>query len=914
MFRFPSSFIYFNFNDKEKSPMHRRSLPLLLLVLAFSLPALAQLPPLIDRELFFGDPEISGSQISPDGRFITFLKPFRGVRNIWVKTRTELFDSARPITADTARPVTSYFWSLDSKYVLYAQDKGGDENYRIYAVDPKAVGDPVPLARDLTPMEKVRAIVIDVPRTTPGEIIVGLNDRRSDLHDVYRLDLSTGARKLIWKNEQNVVGWQTDIEGALRLGLRQTPDGGMEILRVAGDSLVPIYAVNEQEQCFPIRFTLGGNSFYLATNKGAGTDKMQLELFDMKTGTTTLVERDPENEVDFSTAIFSDVSNELLATVYAGDRQRVYPKQKQFAHDWEQMKKVLPPGELSFGSSTLDERISLVGVSSDVDPGSRYLFDRATGKAELLYHARPNLPFADLAPEKPVRYTSRDGLVIPAYLVLPRGVPAENLPVVMLIHGGPWGRDFWGYDPEAQFLANRGYGVLMPNFRGSTGYGKKFLNAGNKQWGTGFMQHDISDGVKYLIAEKIADPKRVAIYGGSYGGYATLAGLAFTPDLYAAGVSYVGPSNIITLLNSIPSYWAPMKKMFDIRVGDMSKPAEKNMLEAQSPLNSASSIRAPLLVVQGANDPRVKKAESDRIVIALRDRGQPVEYLVAPDEGHGFAGRDNRMAFYTAMEKFLASHIGGRFQESVTPEVKKKLDVLTVDVKTVKPPETAPAESAAPPAQFRPSLISAGMQQYTTSFTMAGQKMVMSTVRSIAAAHSERKKIWRVVDVTSGGMGSGTDTVDIDAATGCTLHRAARQGPGMLLLDFSPDGVKGSMNMSGKPTPVDVKFSGELVSDNAGIDVAICTLSLKEGYRATVNMFDSSIWKVRPMVLAVTAREKVTTGAGSFDAYVVDVKPVDGGSGNLKYWITVEHPRVVRNDSEIPESMGGGIVTTELAK
>lgn len=901
--------------------MRRRTTFLLLLVLASSLPGFAQLPPLIDRELFFGDPEVSGSQISPDGRFITFLKPFKGIRNIWMKTRAESFDRARPITADTTRPVNTYFWSLDSKYVLYAQDKGGDENYRIYAVDPNASGDPVPRARDLTPLEKVRATLIDVPRNTPGEILIGLNDRRTDLHDVYRLTLSTGAKKLLWKNEQNVVGWQTDLKGALRLGLRQTPDGGMEILRVDRDSLVRIYAVNEQEQCSPLRFTPDGNSFYLATNKGAATDRMQLELFDLKTGTTALVEKDPENEVDFSTAIFSDVTNELLATVYSGDRQRVYPKQDQFARDWEQMKKVLPPGELSFGSSTLDETISLVGVSSDVDPGSRYLFDRTTGKAELLYHARPNLPSADLAPAKPVRYTSRDGLVIPAYLILPRGVPAENLPVVMLIHGGPWGRDFWGYDPEAQFLANRGYGVLMPNFRGSTGYGKKFLNAGNKQWGTGFMQHDISDGVKYLIAEKIADPKRVAIYGGSYGGYATLAGLAFTPDLYAAGVSYVGPSNIITLLNSIPPYWAPIKKMFDVRVGDMSKPEEKKMLEAQSPLNSATNIRAPLLVVQGANDPRVKKAESDQIVIALRDRGQAVEYLVAPDEGHGFAGRDNRMALYTAMEKFFAKNIGGRYQESVPPEVKKKLDILTVDVKSVKAPETAPAESAAPvapqappPAGFRPSRISAGRQKLTTSFTMMGQKMVMTTVRSVAAARARGKKIWRVVDVTSGGMGAGTDTVDIDASTACTLHRAALQGPGILLLDFTPEGVRGSMNMPGKPIPVDVKFSGPLVSDNAGIDVAVCTLPLKEGYRATLNMFDSSIWKVRPMILAVTGREKITTEAGSFDAFVVDVKPAEGGSGNLKYWITVTAPRIVRNDSEIPESMGGGIVTTELAK
>jgi len=894
--------------------MIRSAFVTLFLVLGFSIPGFGQLPPLIDRELFFGDPEISGSQISPDGRYITFLKPLNGVRNIWVKTRSEPFDSARPITADTARPVSSYFWSLDSKFVLYVQDKGGDENYRLYAVDPDAAADPAARTRDLTPGGKVRVEIIDLPRSSPGEIIIGVNDRRPDLHDVYRLNIATGAKTLLWKNDRNVVGWLADLGGNLRLGVRQTSDGGTEVLRIDGESLTRIYSVNEQEECSLIRFTPDGNKFYLATNRGAAADRTQIELFDMKTGTTTLVEKDPENEVDFSTAIFSDVTNELLATVYVGDRMRLYPKQEQFARQWEQMKKVLPPGEYSFGSSTLDENISLVGVSSDVNPGSRYLFDRTTGKAELLYNARPNLPSADLAAEKPVRYTSRDGLVIPAYLILPRGVPAENLPVVILVHGGPWGRGSWGYDPEAQFLANRGYGVLMPNFRGSTGYGKKFLNAGNKQWGTGFMQHDISDGVKYLVVEKIADPKRVAIYGGSYGGYATLAGLAFTPDLYAAGVSYVGPSNIITLLKSIPPYWAPVKKMFDVRVGDMSKPDEKKMLESQSPLNSAGNIRAPLLVVQGANDPRVNRGESDRIVIALRDRGRPVEYLVAPDEGHGFAGRDNRMALYTAMEKFLAQHIGGRYQESVAPEVQKRLDVLTVDVKSLKAPDTAHAESPAPRAVLRPSRISASTQTYTTSFSMGGQKMVMTTTRSITAASANGKKFWRVVDVTTGGMGAGTDTVDIDAQTGCTLHRAALQGPGMLLLRFSPEGVSGTMTMQGKVIPVDVKFSGGIVSDNAGIDVAPCTLPLAEGYRSTLNMFDSSNWKVRPMTVAVSAREKISTGAGSFDAFVVDVKPADGGSGALKYWITASAPRIVRNDAEIPESMGGGIVTTELAK
>ncbi|MEK6570275.1 MAG: alpha/beta fold hydrolase, partial [Bacteroidota bacterium] len=425
--------------------------------------------------------------------------------------------------------------------------------------------------------------------------------------------------------------------------------------------------------------------------------KIQLELYDLSTGKTTLVDKDPMNEVDFAGALFSDVTNELLATFYLGDKMRLYPKQKKFGEDYARLKKALPEGEISIGSMTEDENLWIVAVSSDVDPGSRYLFDRKTGNAELLYRSRPNLPSKDLASMKPVRYSSRDGMTIPAYLVSPKGIPAKILPTVMLIHGGPWGRVPWGYNSEAQFLANRGYAVLIPNFRGSTGYGKKFLNAGNKQWGTGYMQHDISDGVKYLITEGIADPKRVGIYGGSYGGYATLAGLTFTPELYAAGVSYFGPSNIITLLNTIPPYWAPVKKIFDVRVGDQNNPEDQKRLAEQSPLNSAKNIRVPLLVVQGANDPRVKKAESDQIVVAVREQAKPVEYLVAPDEGHGFVGRENRLAFYTAQERFFAKHLGGRFQESVTPEVQKKLTALTVDVRTVTMP-AMPKTEAAPSA------------------------------------------------------------------------------------------------------------------------------------------------------------------------------------------------------------------------
>ncbi|MCX6168804.1 MAG: S9 family peptidase [Ignavibacteriales bacterium] len=660
---------------------------LILFLLGLTMQLFAQLPPIIDREQFFGDPEISSAQISPDGKYITFIKPFNNVRNIWVKERNQKFEEARPLTNDIKRPVRSYFWSQDSRYVLYVQDQGGNENFRVYAVDPSVIGDPVPPARDLTPLDKVRAFIYDVPRKFPNEIFIGLNDRNPQLHDVYKLNLTTGERTLLRKNDENIAAWYFDLDGNLRLGQRQTADGGTEFLKVDGDKLVSIYTVNNEESASPTRFTPDGNSFYLVTNKGENTDKIEFALYDLKTNEIKKIESDPENEVDFAGAIFSDITDQLLATFYLGDYVRIYFKDKEFENSYNQLKKGLPEGEIGLMAMSKDENLWIVNVSRDVDPGSVYLFDKTTGQTELLYKSRPSLPIENLAPMKAIKYKAKDGLMIPAYLVLPKGVQANNLPTILFPHGGPWARDVWGYNAYAQFLANRGYAVLVPNFRGSTGYGKKFLNSGNKQWGRGTMQQDLTDGVNYLIQEGIADPKKIGIAGGSYGGYATLAGLTFTPDVYAAGFDIVGPSNILTLLNSIPPYWAPIRKMFDVRVGDMNIPEEKKMLEEQSPFNYAKEIKAPLYVVQGANDPRVNKAESDQIVVALRDLGRNVEYMVAPDEGHGFAGKENRLAMVVAMEKFFKKYLGGRVQEDVNPEIQKKLDEITVDVKTVTMPK-----------------------------------------------------------------------------------------------------------------------------------------------------------------------------------------------------------------------------------
>jgi len=609
------------------------------------------------------------------------------VINIWVKGIDEPMSAARAVTEDKNSPIPAYFWSQDSKNILFIQDKGGNENFRIYAVSPTAQvakGQTVPEAKDLTPLEKVTAIIYAVPENNPNIMIVGLNDRDQRFHDVYSVNIATGERKLLYKNDRNVASWVADLEGNLRLAVISLPDGGTQINRIEGDKLVEVYRCKFGETCSPIRFHKDGKRVYMATNKGDKVDLTRLVLFNPQTQNLEVVDSDPEQKVDFGAPVFSKETEELIATVYIGDRQRIYPKNQQFAADLAYLKQNLPDGELGLSSMTEDGLKMIVTISSDIDPGSAYVFDRQSKKLTLLYQILPELKRENLARMTPIRYTARDGLEIPAYLTLPVGKPRRNLPVIVMPHGGPWARDIWGYDPFTQFLANRGYAVFQPNFRASTGFGKKFLNAGNKQWGTGTMQHDITDGVNYLIKQGIADQSRVGIFGISYGGYATLAGLAFTPELYAAGVSYVGPSNLITLFQSIPPYWESFKAELELRMGNPETPEGREQLKQQSPLFSADKMKAPLMVIQGANDPRVKQAESDQIVAALRNKEIDVQYLLAPDEGHGFRKETNRLAVAAALEQFFAQHLQGRYQESVSPEVKKQLDDLTVDINTVK--------------------------------------------------------------------------------------------------------------------------------------------------------------------------------------------------------------------------------------
>ncbi len=890
----------------------------LLCPLPHSVSAQSDIPPLIDREIIFGDPEIAGAQISPDGRFISFRKPFNGVMNIWMKRTEEPFDAARPMTSDTTRPIMGYFWSQDSKYILYVQDKGGDENYHIYAVDPESLPEPetaVPPARNLTPIDNVRAYIYSVPESTPNRIIIGLNDRNPQLHDVYALDLTTGERELLFKNEENVAGWMADYDGNIRLAIRQTQDGGTEILRVEGEQLISVYSVNNEETAYPTVFHRDNKRVYFVTNKG-DRDLTQLVLFDPATGQKELLETDPEGRVDFGGSIFSRKTRELLATYYVGDRLRVYPKDEKFAAEYRKLTDALPAGDIYFGSSTLDETLQLVSVTSDVDPGATYLYNRETGEVSFLYRPRPKLPTQSLSPMQAIRYTARDGREIPAYLTIPKGMQPRNLPVVVFPHGGPWARDNWGYDSYAQFLSNRGYAVFQPNFRGSTGYGKDFLNSGNKEWGTGAMQHDITDGVRYLIDQGIADPERVAIFGGSYGGYATLAGLAFTPGLYAGGISFVGPSNIITLLNSIPPYWAPLKKLFAVRVGDLEDPEDVGRMESQSPLFSAHHITAPLLVVQGANDPRVKKAESDQIVVALRDLGREVEYIVAPDEGHGFAGRENRIALTVAIEKFFADHLGGRYQMDVPEDIAKKLSDITVDITTVELPKPIGMTEGTDNIQL-PKVSGNRIKEqdlhYKMSIQMAGQELEIQSTRSIKRTDLNGRKTLKIVDSSTSPMGEAADTVFIDADTFYPIHRSTTQGMAKIKIDYTPEQIKGDINVGPQHMPIDVKLASPVFGDGAALDMVLLGLPLSVGYETYLRSFNVNLQKSRTMKLTVTGTEGVEVAGDTIDAFKVEVVPIDDESGKKTAWISTGQSReLLRSVDQLSSAMGGGIITTEM--
>ena len=566
----------------------------------------------------------------------------------------------------------------------------------------------------------------------------------------------------------------------------------------------------------------------------------------------------------------------------------------------------MPNLEVTIAGGTNDDRKWMIVASGDTEPGARYIFDRDTKALTRQYQVFEKLPRQHLAGMKPIRYKSSDGLEIPAYLTLPKGPAPKNLPLLVIPHGGPWARDTFGYNALAQFFANRGYAVLSPNFRGSTGYGKKFLNAGNNEWG-GKMQDDITFGVKHLVAEGVADPRRVAILGGSYGGYATLAGVAFTPDVYKAAVSIVGPSNLITLLDSIPPYWEAGRKMFHMRMGDPTTPEGKKQLERQSPLNSAAKIKTPLLVIQGANDPRVKKAESDQIVIALRDRGFPVEYIVAPDEGHGFARPVNNMAMYAGIEKFLWRHLGTRYQESVPREVSARLREITVDPKTVKLAKPVDTSAVTMPKPSQPLEIAPAT--YAVTIALGGQSMKMESSNTVTEAGGT----FTVTETMKTPQGEATDVSTIDKSTLAVKTREIKQGPMAITVTFDGAKATGTAAMGGPAQPIAVDTGGQLFADGPGAFRSIAALPLKDGYTTTFRNFDPMKRKAGVKQAKVVGIDDVTVPAGTFKAWKVEIKSAAGEPGDQTVWVDSTSRRIVKITATLPE-MGGAVATMELQK
>ena len=593
---------------------------------------------------FFKNPEKSGYQISPDGKYISYLGPYKKRMNIFVRPIDS--EKAKRITKVTDRDLGGYFWKSGSRLV-YLKDNAGDENFHLYAVNADGSG-----LKDLTPFDGVKADFVDVLEDNDNEMLIQLNKDNREFFDVFRLNINTGELTKIAQNPGNITGWITDHDGKLRVAT--TTDGTKSSLlyrETETDTFVSVITTNFKESINPLFFDFDNKNLYVTSN--LGRDKAAIVKINPQTGAELSVLFE-HSDVDAGGLFYSHKRKVLTAITFT-----TWKKYRKFLDGptlemFENLGTLLPGYEIAISSSTKDEDTHIIRTYSDKTLGAYYLYTFSSNKLEPIGEVSPWLKETEMAAMKPISFRTRDGLVINGYLTLPVGVDAKNLPVVINPHGGPWARDNWGFNPEVQFLANRGYAVLQLNFRGSTGYGRQFWEMSFKQWGLN-MQNDITDGVKYLIKQGIADPKRIAIYGASYGGYATLAGITYTPDLYAAAVDYVGVSNLLSFMQTIPPYWKPYLEMMHEMVGNPD--TELELLKTASPVFHVDQIKTPLFVAQGAKDPRVNINESNQIVEALKKRGVAVEYMIKKNEGHGFQNEENQFDFYKAMEKFLAKHL-----------------------------------------------------------------------------------------------------------------------------------------------------------------------------------------------------------------------------------------------------------------
>ena len=616
-------------------------------------------PPLIPMKDFFRNPVKTSFKLSPNGEYLAFMQPWENRLNVHVQKIGE--EKITRITEAKARDIAGYMWASNNR-IVYAQDKGGNENWHIFAVNIDGSND-----KELTPFEGVRAGLLDDLEDDEEHMLIQMNKNDPRIFDVYKLNINTGDMEMVAKNPGNITGWQTDWDGKIRIA--STTDGVNTSLlyrKTEKDPFKKVITTNFKESLSPLFFTFdNGDIIYAASN--LGRDKTAIVKYDLAANKELeMIYQHPE--VDVSNLMRSKKRKVITGVSFTTDKRHYHFFDDQRKELQKILQKKLPGYEVVVTNMNKAEDKALIRTYSDKTRGAYYFYDLNSKDFRKLADVSPWLNEEYMADQKPIQYQSRDGLTIHGYLTLPKGVEPKNLPVVVNPHGGPWYRDRWGFNPEVQFLANRGYAVLQMNFRGSTGYGRHFWEISFKKWGKE-MQDDITDGVKWLIKEGIADSNRVGIYGGSYGGYATLAGLTFTPDLYACGVDYVGVSNLFTFMKTIPPYWKPYLDMLHEKVGDPEK--DKELLASASPVLHADKITAPLFIAQGKNDPRVNIDESDQMVEALKKRGIDVEYMVKVNEGHGFHNEENRFDFYAAMEKFLAKHLGGRQTPPAAPDSEK---------------------------------------------------------------------------------------------------------------------------------------------------------------------------------------------------------------------------------------------------
>ena len=636
--------------------------------------AYAEAPPLIPREVLFGNPERAAPQLSPDATHIAWLAPDKkNVLQVWIKTVGQGIGQSddQMVTADKKRGIRQYFWAPDSKMLIYLQDGDGDENFHVHGVDLTNKND-----RDYTAIQGVRASITAVEPAIPNEILVEMNARDRHLFDVYRLNLQSGALALDTQNPGDVAGWQADNKLNVLGAQIQTPDGGTEI-RVRDNAQSPwrtLMKVGPEENLGLLDFSADGKSVYLESSVGADTARVIQR--DLATGNEKVIAF--SDAVDAGIVVINPTTRVIEAVSFEPGRRTWKVIDPGVKADFDAIAK-LDSGDFTILNRDTADQHWLVVFVSDQGPVKYYQWDRVAKKGTFLFTNRPKLEGLKLAEMKPVVIKTRDNMNMNAYVTLPAGVPAKNLPMVLFPHGGPWARDVWGYNGSAQWLANRGYVVLQPNFRGSTGYGKKFLHAGDRQWGLK-MHDDLIDAANWAVKQGYADPKKIAIMGGSYGGYATLAGLTFTPDAFACGVDIVGPSNLKTLIGSIPPYWKPLRAMFDTRMGNVDDARDNELIRNASPLFKANQIKKPLLIGQGANDPRVNKAEAEQIVDAITKNKGSVTYVIYSDEGHGFARPENSIDFNARAEQFLSQCLGGQ----VEPMQGERYPGSTATVRVIK--------------------------------------------------------------------------------------------------------------------------------------------------------------------------------------------------------------------------------------